>query len=304
MGLVAAAGITAAGAIGGGLIASSGAKSAANAQAQSNAQGIAEQQRQFDRIQQLLSPYVQAGNSGLGSLLSLVGAAPTQTNWAAYAQSNPALMQAYQAQAGRTININGQPINIGGGQDLATFAQQWQQQNDPNANISQFQTGGPQAQQQAISAFEQSPMFQGLAQQGENAILQNASATGGLRGGNVQGALAQFRPQLLNQQIQQQIASLGGIASLGQNAAAGVGNAGVQTGQGISTLLQDTGQANAYGALTSGLALGRGVSGALSGIGNAIGGMNYGGGGFGTGSQIAANTSANILANPVGMVKF
>jgi len=316
MGLVAAAGVAAAGAIGGGVIASSGAKSAAKTQAQSNAQAIAEQNRQFDRVQQLLSPYVQGGNSGLSQLLALAGVSPAQTNWNAYAQSNPALMQAYQAQLqqspftggfGGILNgfgsiASGQrPESV---QDLATFAQQWQQKNDPNANLAGFQTGGANAQQQAIAQLEQSPMFQALARQGEQGILQNASATGGLRGGNVQGALGQFRPALLNQQIQQQLATLGGIASLGQNAAAGVGNAGVQTGQGISALLQDTGQARGYGALTSGLALGQGVSGALSGLGNAIGSGAFGGGGFGSAAQIASNTSANILANPVGMVKF
>ncbi|WP_449405980.1 hypothetical protein [Massilia phosphatilytica] len=36
------------------------------------------------------------------------------------------------------------------------------------------------------------PRFQALQQQGNDAILANASATGGLRGGNVQGALGQF----------------------------------------------------------------------------------------------------------------
>ena len=34
---------------------------------------------------------------------------------------------------------------------------------------------GAEAQQQAIQGFEQSPLFQSITQQGENAILQNAS---------------------------------------------------------------------------------------------------------------------------------
>jgi len=322
MGLVAAAGITAAGAIGGGLIAAGGAKSAAKSQAQSNAQAIAEQQRQFDRVQQLLSPYVQAGNSGLSNLLALTGAAPVQTNWQAYAQSNPALMQAFQAQQGtpRTINFNGQQITIpgmgGGTQDLATFAQQWQQQNDPNANLSQFQTGGAAAQRQAIAGIESSPLFQSLLQQGEQGILQNASATGGLRGGNVQGALAQFRPAMLNQQIQQQLANFSGLASLGQNAAAGVGNAGIQTGANVSSLLQDTGQARAYGALGSANALGSTVASLGNILGDALG--RSGGGGSGgrgsltsvlnTGSGFFPGAPTSISSGPVdlgaGVVRF
>ena len=283
---VASALIGAAASIGGGLLASGGAKSAANAQAQANAQAIAEQRRQFDRVQQLLAPYAQGGTGAFQQLLTLAGAAPQQTNWQAYAQSNPRLMQAFHQQ-GRQ-GMFGMP---GGTQDLATFAQQWQQQNDPRADMSQFQTGGQAAQQQAISQFEQSPMFQALARQGEEGILQNASATGGLRGGNVQGALGQFRPALLNQQIQQQLSTLGGIAGLGQNAAAGVGNAGIQTGQSIGALMQDTGQARGYGALGSGMALGQGVA----SLGNILGGALGGSNGLGRLSGSAAST---IAANP------
>jgi len=288
--------IAAAATIGGGLLSSGGAKSAANAQAQSNAQAIEEQRRQFDRVQQLLSPYAQGGTGAFQQLLALAGAAPQQTNWQAYAQSNPALMQAFNAQQGQTFNWGGQTFNFGGKQDLATFAQQWQQRNDPRADLTKFQTGGAQAQQQAISQLEQSPTFQALARQGEEGILQNASATGGLRGGNVQGALAQFRPALLNQQIQQQLSTLGGISSLGQNAAAGVGNAGMQTGQNVGALMQDTGQARGYGALGSSAALGSG----LASLGNILGGA------LGGSSPISAATVANltpaaastILANP------
>jgi len=255
------------GAIGGAAIAAGGAKSAANAQAEANAQAIAEQRRQFDRVQQLLAPYAQGGTGAFSQLLALAGATPQQTNWQAYAQSNPALMQAFNAQR---INPYG-----GGMQDLATFAQQWQQRNDPRADLTKFQTGGAQAQQQAISQLEQSPTFQALARQGEEGILQNASATGGLRGGNVQGALAQFRPALLNQQIQQQLETLGGISRLGQNAAAGVGTAGVETGRSVGALMQDTGQARGYGALGSSAALGQGVA----SLGNILGGVLGSGGG-------------------------
>lgn len=116
---------------------------------------------------------------------------------------------------------------------------------------------GPEAQRQAITALQESPQFQTLAQQGENAILQNASATGGLRGGNVQGALAQYRPQLLSQLIEQQYGRLGGLSQLGQASAAGVGSAGITTGQGISNLLQQQGAAEAGAALAAGRATGQ-----------------------------------------------
>ena len=118
---------------------------------------------------------------------------------------------------------------------------------------------GGTAQQTAIDAIKSSPMFTSLQQQGTDAILANASATGGLRGGNVQGALAQFSPQLLAQLIQQQYSQLGDITSLGQNAAAGVGNAGLRTGSSIADLLSDTGAAQAGSAIAQGQAWSGGV---------------------------------------------
>ncbi len=113
---------------------------------------------------------------------------------------------------------------------------------------------GADEQQKAIGAIAGSPQMAALLQQGENAILQNASATGGLRGGNTQAALAQFRPQLLNQLIQQQYQNLGGITSIGQNAAAGVGNAGQNSSNQIINALGQQGAAQAGAAMASGQA--------------------------------------------------
>lgn len=113
---------------------------------------------------------------------------------------------------------------------------------------------GVNPQQNSIGMLSNSPAMQALTQQSENALLQNASATGGLRGGNLQGALAQFRPQLLNQLMQQQFGSLGGLTSIGQNAAAGVGNAAQASSSQIINALQQTGAANAGNALATGQA--------------------------------------------------
>jgi hypothetical protein len=139
---------------------------------------------------------------------------------------------------------------------------------------------GADAQQAAIAGLQNSPQFAALQQQGTNSILQNASATGGLRGGNTQAALAQFSPALLSQLIGDQYSRLGGLSSMGQNAAAGVGNAGMQTGSGISNLLQQQGAALAGGALAGG----RAQAGYANAFGNAIGA--YGAyGGFSRGGQ-------------------
>jgi len=167
----------------GGAIQSRAAGKAAGQQADAAQAGIEEQRRQFDRLQELLAPYVEAGKPALQAQQALIG------------------------------------------------------------------LGGEEAQQQAVAGLEGSPLFQALARQGEEAMLQQASATGGLRGGNIQAALAQFRPQMLAQAIEEQYGRLGGLTTLGQQSAAGVGAAGTQTGGQIAGLLAQQGAARAGGTL-------------------------------------------------------
>jgi len=161
---------------------------AADTQAAAADAGIDETRRQFDAMQALLDPYVQAGNKSL------------------------------TAQ-----------------QDMAGL-------------------NGPEAQAAAVQAISSSPEMMALTQQGENALLQQGAATGGLRGGNVQGALAQFRPQMLSGLINQQYGRLGGLTQMGQASAAGVGAAGMQSGANIADLLGQQGAAVAGGQIAAGQA--------------------------------------------------
>jgi hypothetical protein len=108
-----------------------------------------------------------------------------------------------------------------------------------------------------------------MTQQGENAILQNASATGGLRGGNVQAALSQFRPQALNALIEQQYGRLGGLAQLGQASAAGQGAQGMQSASNIGNLFANQGAATAGGQIAQGN-VGRQMFGDVLGAAKAI----------------------------------
>jgi len=116
---------------------------------------------------------------------------------------------------------------------------------------------GPEAERAAIERIRGGETFQALASQGEEALLQRASATGGLRGGNIQGALAQFRPQLLSSLIEQQYGRLGGMTQLGQRSAAGVGAAGMETGTNVANLLAQQGAAQAGGELGQAKAYGQ-----------------------------------------------
>ena len=111
---------------------------------------------------------------------------------------------------------------------------------------------GPEAQRAAIANLEANPEFQAIARQGEEAILANAAATGGLRGGNTQAALAQFRPKLLQAYIEQQYSRLGGLSGQGLDVSTGLLDRGFGAISDIANLRTGTGATAAKLALGSG----------------------------------------------------
>jgi hypothetical protein len=140
---------------------------------------------------------------------------------------------------------------------------------------------GPEEERAAIERISGGERFQEITRQGEEAILSRASATGGLRGGNVQQALAQFRPQVLNQLIEEQYGRLGGMTQLGQRSAAGVGAAGMETGTNIANLLSQQGSALAGGELGQAKAYGQVLNMPAQFLGMQIGAGGKAGMGFG-----------------------
>jgi hypothetical protein len=113
---------------------------------------------------------------------------------------------------------------------------------------------GGEQQQSAIDALKASPMFASLFGTGQNAILANASATGGLRGGNTNASLANFGRDTLAGVINDQLTRLGSVSEAGQGAAAQTGAFGANSANAISSLLQNQGQAQAGSALATGAA--------------------------------------------------
>ncbi len=116
-------------------------------------------------------------------------------------------------------------------------------------NLQRYQdlvgSNGTAPQRAAIDELVAGPEFAHLIKQGENAILQNASATGGLRGGNVQAGLMDFRADQTAKLIDRQLARYMGLTELGQSSAAGVGKAGMTTGALVGNILQKQGAAEA-----------------------------------------------------------
>lgn len=106
---------------------------------------------------------------------------------------------------------------------------------------------GPEQQAMALAQLQNSPLFASLFGNGKEAVLQSASATGGLRGGDVNRSLADMGSDLFAQIIQQQLGNLGGVADRG--AQAGTNILGARQNQG--------GQALNFGQLNAGAASGQ-----------------------------------------------
>lgn len=108
---------------------------------------------------------------------------------------------------------------------------------------------GNDKQGSAIDALKQSPAFTSLFNTGQDTILQNAAATGGLRGGNTQNSLANFGANLLGQVEQNQIGNLTNGVGIGSGTVTTLGNLGQQNANSISQLLAQQGNAQASGIL-------------------------------------------------------
>lgn len=87
---------------------------------------------------------------------------------------------------------------------------------------------GDEAQTAALASLRQSPLYQTLYRTGEEAILANASATGGIRGGNMQRSLADFGSDTFASAIERELAMLGGAIGIGANAVGATGQFGQQ----------------------------------------------------------------------------
>jgi hypothetical protein len=231
---IAAAAITAAGAIGSSLLAGHAASKAANAQSNAAQLGIDEQKREFDLSRGDLMPWLTAGQSSLGGMLDLLG------------------------------------------------------------------LSGGDKQQAAITGLQNSPLFTSLYGQGKEAILQSASATGGLRGGNTEHSLFNLGSDLLAQVIQQQFSNLSGLSGQGLSAGGGLATLGQGYANSLSNLFGQQGAAQAGGTIGQA----QGFGGALQGLTSFLNtpGLFGGGGGgggiptlpidaFGTGNNAGLSTA-------------
>lgn len=111
---------------------------------------------------------------------------------------------------------------------------------------------GADAQQAAISTLQESPLYQSLYRNGEEALLQNAAATGGIRGGNTQRGLADFGSDVLANVYQNTISNLNDVSRLGLGATGSVAGFGANNANNAAGLTTQIGQAQANNYLAKG----------------------------------------------------
>lgn len=75
-----------------------------------------------------------------------------------------------------------------------------------------YDPANPQGQQQFVDSAMQSPFYNQMIQQGEEAVMRNAAATGGLRSGTTQQNLARNSQNVLQSLVGQQLQGLGSFA--------------------------------------------------------------------------------------------
>lgn len=320
-----------------GVMQSNAAKSAANAQTAANNAAIAEQQREFNVNQANLSPWLSAGRSALSQQMALLGLGSLSpdvlSGAASSAAASPAItpggLTTAQAQAllqaRPDVLAEYQRASSTGDPNSPIYAQEGLTSPEAYANYWYNNLGGSNSyqlpgtgatttatgagttqsaadqQQAAINALQSSPLYTSLYRNGQQAVLANASATGGLRGGNVQSSLANFGADTLAQVYQQQLANLGGISGNGLSTGGTLGTLGSNSANNISSLLSQNGSASAGGILSSTGLLGGGINSGLSSILNGLGQYStYGGGssyqtGLPQSTGLGGDTSMNGL---------
>lgn len=242
------------------------------------------------------------GNQALGAANQGFGQARQDISGGAQ-QAVGTLQNAMNQGVNRIDQSTGQAINY-----LNPYAGAGQSALNQEAALSGALGGA--AQQQAINQFMESPGQKFLRERQEQALLRNASATGGLRGGATLTALQEQAAGIAAQQQQQQLENLRSLAGRGQQAATQQGGYAQQGGISGANLIgqlagQQAGIQSGAAQNLANLATQGGQFGAnlLANTGQNVAGLRQGlgaaeAGAFGN----TANNMANIYGNTAGNV--
>lgn len=175
--------------------------------------------------------------------------------------------QALQGGLQGALGMIGQGANVAGG-----FQQPYAQQGGNAFNMQSNLAGanGMPAQQQAFDNYQSSPEQAYLRQQGEQALMRNNAAMGGLGGGNVRKELMQQGIGMAAQDYGNSFNRLGQLSSMGQQAANNQSQIATGASQYGAGAMMNTGQNLAQGRTNAGNQIANAAGTAGSALGNLI----------------------------------
>lgn len=269
---VIAAGVGAAGAIGGGLISASASKSAANTQANAanNAANLQEEEQQQVRAD--LSPYNMTGQQANAELASFYGLPGPQTTTTTSAPSSAFFPDGSTNPLAAAVNgiiaRNGQPTS------------------------TTTSTSAPFSASDELTALRNTPGYQFTLGQGLESTQNSAAARGlGTSGAALKGA-AQYAEGLADTTYQTNLLNpLQYLSTLGEGAAAQTGTLGTQGAANAGAGIVGAGNASAAGTVGSANAISGGLNSLSSTPLNYLLYSNLLKGGSGSGSGYLDNTS-------------
>lgn len=151
--------------------------------------------------------------------------------------------------------------------DLLPFIQAGQEGLDPL--LSLIGVRGPEAEKQALGDFIESPGQAFLRKRGERTLLRNASATGGLDGGNILKALSEFGIGTAAQQLGERKDRLSALTGVGSTVGTNLGGIGSASAANIGNLSTIGGQLQGQGITGRASGIKRG----LGAVGKLLGGL-------------------------------
>jgi len=210
-------------------------KKAGKAQEKTALAGVEEQRRQFDLTREDAQPFISTGVDALNQQRILLG------------------LGAFPAQ--QPASQPSQNLMLSGGFDSGSF--DFSGFGEPRAPVTIDGATGQveqplsalEQQQQAFAAFGESPGQRFIRDRAQKNLLRNASAIGGLGGGNIRSALVEQGVGFAAQDFNNQLNRLAGLSGSGQVAQQGIGALGAQTAGNIQQGLLAAGQAKASGIL-------------------------------------------------------
>lgn len=236
--------IAGAGAIGGAVIASNGAKSAANASAAAADRSSEVQQQIYGQNKTTLQPFVNTGTAAMGNINALLGIAPTQT-------AQPATSIAGGGYGG----IGG----VGGWPSVNGLAQ------PTGGTVNAAQPSQPTAQQ-AFDTYRNSTGYQFRVNQGLDAVNSGYAGAGTLQSGAALKAINDYGQGMASQEFGNYLNSLGNQQALGLSGASALAGVGQNYANSLGNIYQANG-ANQANAALAGASASAGAVNSLATIG-------------------------------------